>query len=58
MNDIYVYFIQTYEKQISHDYYYQIMIHEVCDVKCRSTIDVIFTRETTEGTKAKDQERA
>jgi hypothetical protein len=31
MNDIRVYFIQTYEKQISHDYYYQIMTHEVCD---------------------------
>jgi hypothetical protein len=30
MNDIYVYYIQTYEKQILHDYYCQ--IHEVCDV--------------------------
>jgi hypothetical protein len=31
MNDIHVYSIQTYEKQISHDYYSQIVIHEVCD---------------------------
>jgi hypothetical protein len=31
MNDICVYFIQTYEKQISHDYYCQIMTHEVYD---------------------------
>jgi len=32
MNDIYVYYIQTYEKQILHDYYCQIMTHEVYDV--------------------------
>jgi hypothetical protein len=31
MNDISVYSIQTYEKQISHNYYYQIVTHEVCD---------------------------
>jgi hypothetical protein len=31
MNDICVYFIQTYEKQISYDYYCQIMTHEVYD---------------------------
>jgi hypothetical protein len=33
MNDICVYLIRTYEEQISHNYYYQIMIHEVCDEK-------------------------
>jgi hypothetical protein len=32
MNDIHDYSIQTYEKLISNDYYYQIMTHEVCDV--------------------------
>ncbi len=44
MNDIHVYFIQTYEKQISHNYYCQIMTHEICDdetnnnnVKARSS---------------------
>jgi hypothetical protein len=31
MNDIHVYSIQTYEKHISHNYYCQIMTHEVCD---------------------------
>jgi hypothetical protein len=31
MNGIHVYFIQTYEKQILHDDYCQIMTHEVCD---------------------------
>jgi len=33
MNDIHVYSIQTYEKKISHNYYYQIMTNEICDVK-------------------------
>jgi len=28
MNDIYVYSIQTYEKQNLHDYYCQIMAHD------------------------------
>jgi hypothetical protein len=32
MNDIRVYFIQTCEKQILHDYYCQIMTYEICDV--------------------------
>jgi hypothetical protein len=32
MNYIHVYSIQTYEKQISHDYYCQILTHEFCDV--------------------------
>jgi len=32
MNDICVYSIQTYEKQILGDYYCQIMTHEICDV--------------------------
>ncbi len=32
LNDIRVYSIQTYEKKISHDYYCQIVTHEVCDV--------------------------
>jgi hypothetical protein len=31
MNDIHVYFIQIYEKQISHDCYCQIVTHEVCN---------------------------
>jgi hypothetical protein len=31
MNDICVYSIQTYEKQILHNYYCQIVIHEVSD---------------------------
>ncbi len=31
MNDIHVYSIQTYENQILHNYYCQIMAHEVCD---------------------------
>ncbi len=31
MNDIHVYFIWTYEKKFSHDYYCQIVTHEVCD---------------------------
>jgi len=30
--DIHVYSIWTYEKQISHNYYCQIITHEVCDV--------------------------
>jgi hypothetical protein len=29
MNDPYVYSIWTCEKQISHDYYYQIMTYEI-----------------------------
>jgi len=33
MNDIRVYSIRTYEKQIYHDYYCQIVAHEVCDLK-------------------------
>lgn len=32
MNDIHGLSIQTYEKQIPHDYYYQIMAHEAYDV--------------------------
>jgi hypothetical protein len=32
MNDIHVYSIWTYEKKISHDYYCQIMTHEVYNV--------------------------
>jgi hypothetical protein len=31
MNDIHAYSIRTYEKQISHDYYGQIVAHEICD---------------------------
>jgi hypothetical protein len=31
MNDIRVYSIRTYEKQILHDYYCQIVTHGVCD---------------------------
>jgi hypothetical protein len=31
MNDIHVYSKQTYEKQISHNYYCQIVTHEICD---------------------------
>jgi len=31
MNDIHVYFIWTYENQILHNYYYQIITYEVCD---------------------------
>jgi hypothetical protein len=31
MNDICAYSIWTYEKQISHDNYYQIVTHEICD---------------------------
>jgi hypothetical protein len=32
MSDICVYSIRTYEKQILHNYYCQIVTHEVCDV--------------------------
>jgi len=32
MNDIYVYSIWTYEKQILHNYYSQIVTYEVFDV--------------------------
>jgi hypothetical protein len=32
MNDIRVYYVQTYEKCISHNNYCQIMTHEICDV--------------------------
>jgi hypothetical protein len=32
MNNICVYYIWTYEKQILHNYYCQIMTHEVCNV--------------------------
>jgi hypothetical protein len=32
MNDIRVYSIKTNEKKFSHDYYCQIVTHEVCDV--------------------------
>jgi hypothetical protein len=32
MNDIRDYSIQTYEKLILHNYYCQIVTHEVCDV--------------------------
>jgi hypothetical protein len=56
MNDIHVYSIQTYEKN-SHNYYYQIVTHEVCDAKCKNTTCVISTRETIEGTKAKGQKK-
>ncbi len=31
MNDIHVYFIQTYGKQILHNYYCQIVALEICD---------------------------
>jgi hypothetical protein len=31
MNDICVYSIRTYEKQFLHNYYCQIVTHEVCD---------------------------
>jgi hypothetical protein len=31
MNDIRVFSIQTYETQILHDYYYQIVTHSICD---------------------------
>jgi len=31
MNDICVYFLQTYGKYISHDYYCQITTHDICD---------------------------
>jgi hypothetical protein len=31
MNDIHVYSIQTYEMKILHDYYCQIVTHEICD---------------------------
>jgi len=44
MNDIHIYFIQTYEKQILHNYYCQIVTHEIGDVKCKGTTDVISTR--------------
>jgi hypothetical protein len=37
MNDIRIYSIWTYEKQISHDYYYQVVTHEVCDVCSSNT---------------------
>jgi hypothetical protein len=33
MNDICVYSIWIYEKQISHNHYYKIMTHEICDVQ-------------------------
>jgi hypothetical protein len=31
MNDNHVYSIQSYENQISHNYYSQIVIHEICE---------------------------
>ncbi len=31
MNDIHAYSIWTYEKKISHDCYWQIVAHDVCD---------------------------
>jgi hypothetical protein len=31
MNNIRVYFIQTYEIYFLHSYYYQIVIHEICN---------------------------
>jgi hypothetical protein len=31
MNDIYIYFIWTYEKKKLHNNYYQIVTHELCD---------------------------
>ncbi len=40
MNDIRFYSIQTYEKIIYHDYYCQIMTHEVCDVIPISNINL------------------
>jgi hypothetical protein len=38
MNGIRIYSIQTYEKQISHNYYCQIVTHEVCDVYTCKTL--------------------
>jgi hypothetical protein len=45
MNDIYVYSLQSYEKQISHDYYCQIITHEVCHDVLHKPIfgSVVFT---------------
>jgi hypothetical protein len=31
MNNICVYFIQTYEKYTLHNYYYHIVTHKTCD---------------------------
>jgi len=31
MNDICIYSIRTYEKQILHNYYCQIVTHKICD---------------------------
>jgi hypothetical protein len=33
MNNIRFYVIRTYEKQILHNYYYQIVTHEGCDAR-------------------------
>jgi hypothetical protein len=45
MNDIRVYSIWTYEKQILHDYYCKIVTHEVCDVGTRTyKIDPSFLK--------------
>jgi hypothetical protein len=42
MNDIHIYSIRTYEKKISHDYYYQIMAHEVYDVITTPNLGVVY----------------
>jgi hypothetical protein len=45
MNDICVYSIWDYEKKNSHDYYCQIMTHEICDVEIRAyKIDLAFLK--------------
>jgi hypothetical protein len=45
MNDIHVYSIRIYEKQILHDYYCQIITHEVYDDILHKPIfgGVVFT---------------
>jgi hypothetical protein len=47
MNDIYLYFIQTYEKQILHDYYCHIVVHGICDVNLNLIFCQFFLLLTT-----------
>jgi hypothetical protein len=41
MNDIRVYSIWAYKKQILHDNYYQIIAHEVCDDSISIVISMV-----------------
>ncbi len=56
MNDNRVYYMQSYEKIKSHDYYCQIMIHEICDdgININLTLHKIEIKSDLKTIKAKE----